>query len=861
MISSPLTKTIFLLLSVFPALLVGQFIIENPGGAIGTSPIAQDVNVCFPQGSTLAFRVIATADVTDPVLRVELAPGRIFGGTIQITDANGTFSLGPNIGTPEEPEFQLTGDFMPGSFARIRMSVAANCGAINVNGATHTVEIGGEREVSTTHDALFLTLSIGNLSAETIGVGQSGTVSGTIIGGGNGCAEEVVFRLYDAPGVTTTELRVGGTVIVADSVVGLNRYYSLGPAEITQSGDGDVCFEALEMLDFERDVDVTSCEVDAGYEASWGCFGATCITTGEVAQQINIPAGVPNVQITSRRVIRTTNLCPDSSAIVEFTLTNNGTGVGTAFNFTPFSSTDANFFVSSFRQGQSFTNLVIDSLGTFVPVASTGGVPASSSASLPTLYADFSGATTDPDGPGGLDDLDGDGQFDDLPVGESITLRLDWNHLCQDDTRSCGVFHVGSPGIQSLYDNQCGEQIIGNYASINGFGYTSRTWTSSVTGPGEIDDAIPFNVRYNWSADFNGDASTLVDCPDGYLRNVITLPPDVSYVPGSAVYDRGPTVSDEVVVRDSIVPTGDTLILDVNRTGNGSSRNNAGFFEIELILNCGGGGAKNFAIKQYFICDESCNTCLEELTCQNFTTNANCPGACDVGGMVVVASPGFLRTTTGFTDSDGTARVDATSLPDFQRQFGMPCDTFIATFNGINRPDSAGVYRDNASFVLEYPQLGGGNLLEPQPSTVSIFNNGALQQTCTVAPTDVIVGGTHQITYDFAVCGYTFGVGDSVSIATKLSIAKNNGLSSVPTQVGGLRSFFASVNPNGETVTCNDRNPDLYLHRPVETYRSSLGNYGRTGCGEYNMNLAIMWPRGPFDPYPGEVRPYSRVDT
>ncbi|MEM9527658.1 MAG: hypothetical protein AAGA31_13680, partial [Bacteroidota bacterium] len=596
------------------------------------------------------------------------------------------------------------------------------------------------------------------------------------------------------------------------------------------------------------------------YEATWGCFGESCISSGQVPQQVNIPAGIPNIQVTNTSIIQSSNLCPDSPATVEFTLTNNGTGAGTAFNVVPNIRTDANQTTEVTRIGQSFTNFVLsDGMGGFISVPTTGGIPNNGVSRFPILEADFSGFSMDPDGPGGLDDIDGDGQYDDLPLGESITYRVDWNYLCQFPEIECGPNHSGGPGTCLGYEDQCGTELRGAFRSAGGF--TNRFWTATSQSPNDVEDGGTFDVQYFWTADLSPANGGLVNCPDGYLRHVISIPStDFSYVPGSAAYNVG--TNDGIIVRDSVSPDGSTLIIDVNRSmPNNRTRIAGGNIEFQLLFNCGSGGFYGFEVEQQFICDESCNTCIEPLTCEPFGINAFCPDPCPVGGLTIVASSGLRRITTGFASPTDETRVDLNTLTDIQRQYGMPHDTFVATYNGVNFSDSAGVFYDNGHFRLTYGQLGGGDLLDPGTAEIEIFRNGVSQTTCTAPPTESRVNGRHIINYDFASCGYTFGMGDSVSLAAPVAIVKNNALTRNPQPINTFRSIFYSITPLGDTVTCSFRTGDLYLHAPVETYRSSLGNYSRTGCGEYNPQLAVKWGAGPFDPYPNEIRPYSRPDS
>ncbi|MEM6770430.1 MAG: hypothetical protein AAF597_07610, partial [Bacteroidota bacterium] len=474
------------------------------------------------------------------------------------------------------------------------------------------------------------------------------------------------------------------------------------------------------------------------------------------------------------------------------------------------------------------------------------------------LFGDFSTFSADPDGPGGLDDLDNDGQFDDLPLGESITLRVDWTYLCQEGFIVCGPNHSGGPNIQTTYEDQCGTELRGPFGGVAG--YTNRFWTATSQSPNDVEDGGTFDVTYFWTADFSpANGSGLIDCPDGYLRHVISLPStDFSYVAGSAAYNVG--TNDGIIVRDSVSPDGLTLIIDVNRS-TFRTQVGGGNIDFRLQFNCGGGGFYQFEVEQQFICDESCNTCLEPLTCEPFGINAFCPEPCPVGGLTIVASSGLRRTTTGFVSPTDETRVDPAILTDIQLQYGMPHDTFVATYNGVNFPDSAGVFYDNGQFQLSYGQLGGGNLLDPGTASVEIFRNGVSQTTCTAPPTETIVNGRHRINYDFAGCSYTFAMGDSVSLTAPMVIEKNNTLGRNPEPINSFRSIFYSITPLGDTVSCSFRTGDLYLHRPIETYRSSLGNYSRTGCGQYNPQLSVNWGAGPFDPYPNEIRPYSRVDS
>lgn len=339
----------FLLLLFLSGLPVqAQFIIENSAGDLGTSPVAEDINVCFEQEDALSFRLIATEAISAPLLSIELALGREYlDGTAAIVSQSGGFLLGPNTGTATQPQFIINGDFASGDFIEISLNRVGNCEAINQNGLTDRVSIAGSSEVSSTHDALFLTLSISGINPVTTNVGDMLTLDGQVIGGGNGCVEALVLMVYDEPGVTTNELRVEGNVIPLDSTVNDTLYYTLGLAEITQVGDSDECLEALETLDFERDVTITSCEVGGGYVAWWGCNDERCFQTEFTDQQINIEFNVPDVNYTGGSVPQPTNLC--DTIIVRHDFTNVGTGA--AFNVRYFAGFGASGLILSGNTG------------------------------------------------------------------------------------------------------------------------------------------------------------------------------------------------------------------------------------------------------------------------------------------------------------------------------------------------------------------------------------------------------------------------------------------------------------------------------------------------------------------------------
>jgi len=216
---------VMLMLTGFSVGVDAQIIIENDNRDIDTQPIADDINVCFEQSDALSFSLVyGGGSNTNPMVSINLANGREYvDGTATITSqSGGPFTLGANTGDLTNLQFPITGTFDdPSDYVVISLNRVGSCDALGQNGLQDEVVLStGESEFSTTHDALFLTLSIGNLNPVTAAVGNSETLTGDIIGGGNGCVEEFVFMLIDDAGLTTTAFLVEGNTIATDSIVG-----------------------------------------------------------------------------------------------------------------------------------------------------------------------------------------------------------------------------------------------------------------------------------------------------------------------------------------------------------------------------------------------------------------------------------------------------------------------------------------------------------------------------------------------------------------------------------------------------------------------------------------------------------------
>lgn len=209
-----LRAAVFLLLTL-PALLSAQFVITNPGGNLGTSPLANDVLSCTNNDNQLQFRLTGSPGGVNPVFTIML-PASIdyVSGTVAVVSSNlvVTPTVGPNIGSANQPSFQVTGNFSAGDYVVVRLDRIADCDAAPGGGYQDAVSVVPSNTgavFSNNYDVLAANLSVVASSPVNTSVGSTESVTGTITNGGNGCVEEFEFTVMDAPGLMTTSLMIG----------------------------------------------------------------------------------------------------------------------------------------------------------------------------------------------------------------------------------------------------------------------------------------------------------------------------------------------------------------------------------------------------------------------------------------------------------------------------------------------------------------------------------------------------------------------------------------------------------------------------------------------------------------------------
>ena len=714
------------------------------------------------------------------------------------------------------------------------------------------VDVDEVNEISTTHDALFLTLSLSNIMAVTTSVGSSETLTGTIVGGGNGCVEELVLMTIDDAGLTTTELRVEGNTIAADSMNGDTMYFTITQAEISQVGDMDDCFDALEMLNFERDVDISSCEVDAHYQSFWGCDSERCIFTALTPHQVNIAFEIPEINYTGGATVQASNLC--DTAIISHTFRNDGNGIAYNVRYKSGFGASGNVLSGNTSGGRKFPvvqTCIGDSVVSFLLSGPEAGL---------VVYTDS--LTGDPDGPGGLDDIDGDGFFDDLPVGESFTVTL--KHLPLPEPNCPANRSSGSYKVTTCYTDQCEDEITPEIVPAHG---TLSDFTSdgpgSVSGPSDINDGDIFTLNVCGNQRFGG---TMLSCTTDTMLIQVTVPAGFSLV--SATVMGAPL--------GSVSQSNDTIRIAVDFGSNADI-----CADITLELDCDFyTGDTGFDIKYIYICDENCDE-RETFSCPVYAPLVHCPEPCPHGGLTVRSTAAY-RSTIGFLNPMTCDEyADPAGLSEIQLKRAMPCDTVCLD---IRSEQIAGIYGytfDNAHLRIQYnpTSMGASSNLSFAGGMLELVDvSDGMTYTCDIpTPTDMNInngGGDdlHIMEFDLTSCldllpGDTLSGGDSVNFDLKVIVEKQGSLDNdVPTQLEDIEirtyNIQDTVPMDGmdEEITCDRYGLELYLHEPANGGGGGLTNRIVNGCNSFSGYKTFPWS-GSEDWYPGEIRPNYKLDS
>ncbi|HJN05979.1 MAG TPA: hypothetical protein QF480_05140, partial [Bacteroidales bacterium] len=212
---------------------------------------------------------------------------------------------------------------------------------------------------------------------------------------------------------------------------------------------GNNLFDYGESIILSETVKLLGCtNGQSTINATWGCYGDYCADFFAFPT-VSPAAGAPIINIAFTANVRGWGFI-DNSGFVEFTITNNGSGVGTAYDLVTlagFSSWGNTYYPNSNWLNE------IDSFsvnGNYLVAEYNYAAGAINGQFAHYFSYDY---TFDPDGPGiGIEDEDGDGYYDDLPIGDTITVKA---HTYYDWQEALGSIPTG---------NSCGR------------GWTNNSW-------------------------------------------------------------------------------------------------------------------------------------------------------------------------------------------------------------------------------------------------------------------------------------------------------------------------------------------------------------------------------------------------
>ncbi len=833
----------------------GQVNISYPQGA-------ESLDVCRDSSELEVSLTITDIDADNASVTVNLPNGIVYiaGSLVSGSSNNGLTIAEGTISDLNQPTFTIApADLVNGDQLTFTLTRTAECSALvaaqggavfkdSIIVETDAGMVSEENPLLNTYDVLFPSISLLTPIAVTGAVNSTHDRDIKITNGGFGCLNEVSFYCVNTD-VTHNSLTASGTIISSVQTSGDTTFYLLDAAIIAGFGNGDACFDNGEEITLVENFTINNCAASTVYNASWGCNGSVCQEQSKNGQ-INISNGVPNIS-TQEVLVSSGNSCVN--AVFEVTYTNNGTeasaGAGTAYGMI-------------FKFGMGYSNSILYQTFEHYTNFSVGGV-----ALADTLvngygnlidsphFVNMAELTSDPDGAGvGLDDLDGDGQYDDLPVGASVVIRVEVEYACET---ACPSEHYYQRfQNQTCYLDQCStpkETAIISRSDV--LSYYEGSDGTTTNGPTDVTDneVITFEVCHNYRLGIYGG----LGCPTDTVSLRLILPSGITY--------SGNPTMDGSAATGSV--SGDTLLVS-GELNNGASLSVC--FTTDLTFSCAdwNGDALDIPTQVVYNCDNSCD-CIQQWGCDDLNLVPHCPGCVD-GGLTTNYA-WSERLSLGYADPSGTSFADPATLNPGNLKIAMPCDSvrIYATSEQIG----ATTY-DNAFLQMKYTMLGGVEAFNVTGGQVDIVDvSTGITYTCDLPPfvkTTVVDTVFHN--WDFTTligdpacgipAGFMFEQNDSVNVYVDVKIAENPALDFVPANtLSGLRFKHYNIDPiTSEERYCDTWGAELYLHK--RDYILWVGSGGvNNGCNSYSNWMSFRFRHGASDIYPGEIRPYSKVDS
>lgn len=849
-------RIVFFLLGMIPEILTSQVLISATG-----KPAS--LIICYDDG-TFSFLIANTtgATISGATLLIDLPAGCIYTpGSV-----SGASQL--NISNLNQPTFSLP-DIPNNTAHPVSYNAGLICGYTNTENFNYIVTYnsinytGFDTPLQNYYFPVLVISNITNASA-SIPVGQSITRDITIEQQGLNSTMDTLIIL---------DSHTADIEVLSTSIGTLHPYVGAGPTIVDTiiitgadlPGANDL-FDYGESLVVSETVKLVGCtNGQSTLKTTWGCYhqvGGSYTSFPSVSPAAG--STVINLSLTGNRKDWS---FIDDSGWVEFTVTNNGSGYGTAFNLVilaGFSSGGSTYYPNS-----NWIN-EIDSFsinGNYLPASYNYAGGATNG-----QYAYYTDCpfTYDPDGTGvGLDDLDADGYFDDLPVGQTITVKAhtyyDWNEAYSSiaTRNSCGhgwtnsawqAFRFGYNYMDQCLDYYGVHWIPnGNLCVLQ----TYNTITTQHTIPPDIFDGE--TVWMEQSVNTSTALSSQCCQNDSVIYKVI-LPQGVTIGPGTATFKN--------VSMGTAVMRGDTAIYELNR----SRILSGGSFLVPIMIECESDPPPlgSISTRLQVWCDKYLYK-DRYFTYWCSTTpifGIQCPtGSCPDPS---ITSFSVKRLTMGWTDNTCTTRVNP-SVSGLRLDNAMAGDTIRIEASGLLNGNIDSLY-----FRLQHdamPGAWGNQLFFTLLTDTLIYYCSAIDRTdtCVNLSPQISNGTTSYLTTYFGdltasggcLNGISFSSGDSLRyvITGKIrSVARNN-WETVPVFRG--RFYWQE---NGLEEFCNDRGVTFNVlgsNYPfvTTTFYQQIILQGCTSFQYEGLIYRSLDACGGDATFPGEIRPYCVLDS
>lgn len=836
--------------------LQAQFIITYPAPA-------SSLDVCGASGATVVRIDVSTSGSSGNVA-IDFPPGiHYIPGSLTRLEGNINAIEEADLSNLNRPVFTvssvLLGQFIVFSVERNADACIARTFALGGGTFKDTVvassSAGAVVEASPAlnpYNVRIPSLSITDIAAVSTVVGQTLFLPFSLANGGFGALQSATLLIEEPESdVFTDELVllpsgiiISGTADVAGGIRTIR--YDLGSDIFMQAGNGDALLNEGESLQLARRLRVLGCNPTSTYTVHWGCDPDPCQSATE-SQPVNIVEGVPILSLENAVVVQATNTCDELqySITLSNTASESATGAATAFDLSilfAYNASGAGISLSHDSRIGQYTRVQIGDATLPILGAGTNANP---------YRIDLTNLSEDPGT--GLADADGDGFFDDLPAGASIDIIFSVQYDCSS---ACPANHTqGRPRTGVDFRDQCGNLQPRNFSSSTTAFISNRPdGNPSVIGPGNISDGETIEVTFCGGPrveNINANNGQPWACPSNVLTATIELPPGISLASSMGRFNA--------TIPITASQTGNIVTASTNaNSGSGENR----CFTLNFSLDCSAfTGASTFHTEISYQCDTACS-CVERWGCFDYTPNIVCD-ACNNGGLTTLPVSAD-RSTLGWTDRQLSTRAIASQLPPLNLKKALPCDSIHIQVPAYLRTSPSAGPVTGAFIAFSYQQIGGNKLLNYLPGGIirKFDSSTGNYSTCPLpAATDTVINGTHQVVFSFNDCIASNGLseGDSIIVDLDALVLNNTALSATPALIPQWRVQHGIVQ-GADTLRCAPSFIPFFLHRyAIAGGAPNIVNI--QGCEAGDLADISLTANSNQDDYPGEIRPFAKIDS